>query len=1112
MLGDEATLITLPLRAAKVFVLFLLIYAPAEVYAQAVGPDELALWLADPTRKQDAASQLLAMGDKALPDLAKIVGAKATGEQVRREVLSLLPQFGEKGMAILVGATRDPLAEYEAVKALSELDAPAGVEKTMLDAGGHSLNPRVRLVAIDWLAEKGTPETVNSLLLSLLSDPAEKVRSRAAELVAGRMGLTAVPTLMEMLRQAEISRSVQNRGLRTAIIETMGLIGEKNQADASRVVPTLLQALGEEDEQQSATKALVRIGAPSVSALLMILKAGDTNRAAPAMDALLAIGQQAAPEVVSLLQARHPKMKKMARQFLSFYQDPAVFPLLRAMYPKASADDRIAVLGIVALYDAAEPFELIVSATQDDDTRVRAEAVRLLAASGKKAAVPVLLAKAEEDPDMDIRNAAIRGLASMGEPGAAPAFARMLEYEKWQVRLTILSAMAHMATPSDVKTLSDQLRHRKSELAGLAARALANVTYLPGQRSPDEWVSHVKEILEPPQDYQVDVVVKEVQAGDQSFEIAVLGSSGSAVLLLQSGTTLNAAYLSRYLGRLAKDHVVAVIPFPGCDYDKTERPRLSDCMSRYADRTALVKHEVSPSDPVAVVGHSIAGFGAIIYAAAHPSDVGHLVLANPIFPRRHGVDLAFQRTIENLPPRWKKEWEFLDLHSGEYAPKAGNLYRSRVELASQVKGDGKAMLASAGYYGLGWLLDEVYFPEEDTAVETALAGVRVPVLLVFGKQDYVLAENAQEFRALGKINKNLVITSIEGSARFSPIEQPAGFQAAVEKFLQEYSLESRIEGIGGSVSVAAVTVGDTSFASPGASASGPAVVTRTDGELVESSRLTQFLSGREPGAKHEPPPAAKHGPQIGAADEPRPIATNEPRPIATNEPRPIATNEPQPFATDEPRPIATDEPRPVATNEPQPDSENGPADSTVVAAVDHGPYPASAHPDSDEPDGAAVTDAGTEPFGAHDEPTYGVGDSSGWGGQDTVVTDEPDSGAEWTVYLGWGLLGTGALALAAGGGFHYAANDSISRANAMAPTNPDYDTDFDAAYSDATGYMTYAYLAYAVGLVGVLGGLDVMLDWPVALVRKHDAPSLSVGPVSDARDSGLMFVFDLPWK
>ncbi|MBM4354834.1 MAG: hypothetical protein FJ109_13775, partial [Deltaproteobacteria bacterium] len=396
-------------------------------FAEEKNPAVLVQQLADPTLRAGAREGLLALdAAKAMAELEKALSSKKSSELLRREIIRVLPDFGARGVAALIGALKDPMLEFEAARTLSTRTGDAAVAAAMLDLLEKSPNPKVRLLALDWLAENGDAKRINGLLTRMLADSSDKVRARAGELVVSRIGLQALPELMELLRQAEFARSVANRGLRLALLETFGLMGQKGPTEAARVVPTLLQALGEEDEAQVAVAALVRIGAPSVSSLLMILKAGDSKRAAAAMDALLSIGSKAAPEVVSLLQAKHPKMREMAVQFLSFYQDPAVFPLLVKMYGGAAPDDKVIILRIVSLYGTRETVDFVIRATTDDNAKVRAESVRILAATGDPAAVPVLLARAEEDSDMDIRLSAIAGLFSMGELSAGPSFARML--------------------------------------------------------------------------------------------------------------------------------------------------------------------------------------------------------------------------------------------------------------------------------------------------------------------------------------------------------------------------------------------------------------------------------------------------------------------------------------------------------------------------------------------------------------------------------------------------------------------------------------------------------------------------------------------------------------
>ena len=827
-------------------VLILLVFPVCTAAGQDVEPEELVQRLVDPTLKSDAARGLLDMGAKAIPALKKVLHSKRSSEYVRREILKLLPSFGAKGSQLLRAAVAEPALEYEAARQLAGLKSDKSVEGTMFGLLDKSGNPNVRLLALEWLSSKGSASKLETRLFALLSDPSGKVRQSSTALVADRLGRGAIPKLQAMLRKAELARSTSNRALRLAILKTLGAIGRKGNQEAKNVLNTLLLALNEEDERQVATDELVSIGPASVSGLLMILKAGDTRRAASAMDALLSIGQAAAPEVVDLLQARHSRMKKMAKQFLCFYQDPAVFPLLRSLYPKVTPADKGLILEIVSLYDADEPFEFLVNAAKDEDPTVRVQALRLLSRSHRKAAVPVLMSRAEEDPDLDIRLAAVRGLFTMGESSAVSSFARMVAYEKWQVRLEILQALAFMATPSDLKILSEQLRHRKSELASQAARVLANTTYLTGIRSPEEWMSDVKEITESQKGKFSPFETRTIKAGDQTVEVAFSGSGDRVILYLPSSTAHNGRYAHEYLGKLAKDYAVVILPFPGCSVGPAEQPSLAECMERYARQMDIVRQEFSDK-PAVLVAHSIAGFGALAFSASHPEAVERIIWTNPVFPRRYFVEGAHRAALDSLPARWNAERELLDMQAGFLSPRARNLYRSRVELSAQVKGNGKAMLVAQGYYGLGWLLDEIFFPYDDTTMQTALASSSAPLLLMFGKDDPTHQENVAAFKKQARTAKNMVVTVLENSIRYLPVELPGAFQAAVKRFIRDYERAATVLGVGGMPTALVLTgeigeFGGESVLLPEADTA----VTRSSGELVEASRLSQFLNSRKP--------------------------------------------------------------------------------------------------------------------------------------------------------------------------------------------------------------------------------------------------------------------------
>lgn len=1115
------------------FFLSLLAVPLCRAEAQETDPENLVQRLVDPTLKSEAARTLLGMGAAALPALGKVLHSKRSSEYVRREILKLLPGFGDKGAKMLRDAVSEPALEYEAARQLAGVKSDKLVAGTMFGLLEKSGNPNVRLLAVEWLAARGNADKLRGHLFELLSDPSAKIRQSASALIADRLGRDAIPTLQEMLRKAQLSRSTANRAMRLSILKTLGAIGRKGNQEGKNVMNTLLLALNEEDEQQVAIDELVSIGPASVSGLLMILKAGDTRRAASAMDALLSIGQAAAPEVVDLLQARHSKMKKMAKQFLCFYQDPAVFPLLKNLYPKAAPEDKAEILEIASLYDAAEPFEFIIAATKDDNPVVRVQAVRLLSRSRREAAVPVLLARAEEDPDLDIRLAAVRGLFTMGESSAVPSFARMVAYEKWQVRLEILKALAFMATPSDIKVMSDQLRHRKSELAGQAARALANTTYLTGQRAPDEWVSDVKGITEAGGGKHKPFEIRSIKAGDETVEVSWSGSGDRVLIYLPASVSHNGRYAHLYLGELASDYTVVVLPFPGCSFGPTEQPSLSECMQRYGRQIDIVRQEYT-GKPAVLVAHSVAGFGALSFSAENPGSVERIIWVNPVFPRRYYVETAFRASMESLSARWSAEREYLEMQSGFLSPGARNLYRSRVELSSQVKGNGNAMLVAQGHYGLGWLLDEVFFPYDDTTMQSALAANAAPLLLMFGQQDPTLAENVEAFKGQARTNKNMVLSVLDNSIRHIPVENPEAFQAAVKRFMRDYERARTLEPVGGAPT-AVVLQGEQGEFGPSQVflPMEDSTVTRTSADLVKPSRLSRFLDSREPeklvsGERKEDEedltfmlvaPAEETVPEVEesghqVAGQPAKNEASSVPEATAGEPELVESRVPEESTAVA---VAT-EPEKTAAKviETAPEPEK-PVETTVTRVTSRS---ATTTTREERPPVVVISSGTPEDAKSHKNNVTTVTSNERSQPNRTVapfrsepaVTDTPsatarrESKVDMSAILGWSLVGLSVAGIGTGVYMHSQAGALTSEANELDPIlDPDYDTLFDDKVAQAGTKMNFAYLGYGLGAAAALAGVELLFDWPIKFRKKKDkSVSIIAAPLFAREGAGII--------
>lgn len=1114
------------MRTTPILLLLLLLglLAPqAGLVAQEKDPRQLVRDLGDPVRSQAAARELESLGSKVLPMLGESLASSATSEAVKKGILQVLGKMGPKGRRLLADALEDPALELAALEELAGLKPDRNIEELMLARLQKSGNPRVRLVAMNWLADNASASKADPLLFAALGDEDEEVRDRASLLVSQRLGVAAVPTLMGMLRDAEFARSVKNRPVRTALIKTLGLVGKLGPDAAARVVPTLVQALGVEDEKPYAVAALVGIGGASVPALLMILKAGDTTRASAAMEALLSIGEEAAPEVVELLQARHPKMRRLATQFLAFYQDPKVFPLLKALYARSDSTEKVSILRIAALYPLREAFELIASATNDPDMAVRMAAVQILGNSSVKGALPVLLGRVEEDPDLDVRLAAIRSIHRQGDPSVVPSLARLLFHDKWQIRLAILKILANLGGPEQVQAIAQQLSHRRSEVASAASRTLSNITYLTGERSVEGWASEVANALKAARtDKEVDVESRSVETPEGSLDFLVAGEKDRTILALVPNDQVVAALLPRYVALLAQRYRVVVMPFPGCARTGTTKPTLKECAAMTAEKIQLVKEAVT-TEPVTLLLQSVTAYGGLQFTVDHPASVDRIIWANPVFPRPALIRSLAQVTMARLPARWKQEADYLSNHPGDFLAKARASYLSRIELASQIKQEGRAMLVAPGHYGLSRLLQEVSL-SDDASVEGLVAALERPALLVFGQDDWVLDAHQDAFKVIGKIRRNLIVTTVPGSIRYTPVEKPEAFFAACRKFMENYRFKFSASSRDGRVSQGQIVVADSLVLAREDSQADVEVapLPAAGSQLGESSRLTRFMTGT--GADTTPGEGssrtvAEPQPSVEAlAEQP----SSEAVAVATKDPEtPTAPELTPDSVSPETELVAADTPEElqvVATSDENPDGSAKDVATPEVAKVQEAQEVApQTELAQQEPEveqlpeetvpGLQTVDLTNPPqeTPALDVSETGSGSSQPLGTPGLQVGAESDRSLNW---LGWTLLGSGLAIAGAGAYLTVAALGKAEDADGLDPMIPGYSDRFDTTFADARNYAIGSYVAYGVGAAAVLFGLDILLGWPIPMGKRSQSTWM-LTPIPTAGGSSLVLEFRL---
>lgn len=493
----------------------------------------------EPHQRRVAADRLLALGDAAIPGLAKLmaVGEPATRElvvatltrfasaavpaledlltsddaAVRLNVLAALREIGDsRALAGFAAALEDPNVEVRsfAIGAIEAMQGgppvageegvdpawravghlggagPNAVRPLLIVAGGQ--DPELQNRALAALVNLASPGELVAALLDVLPG----VRAAAAATLVARGG-PVPPEVLAALEDPDAE-------VRMRVAQIAGALGDP------RGVGPLARALDDSDPAVScaAVKALGRCGAAAVAPLVDRL--GDDQLADAVIGALADLGSSAIEALVDVLRSpRAPAVRARAITVIRAL-GAVVEPALLGLLSSADASGRARAGGaLVALGARATP--ALVQALESAPARVADDAAALLAEIGDpgpaalltKSDLPAItrrrVARALEgaplddarkpllhlltDGDTDVRAAAAASLVSAGRPGIQ-LLARAAGGDDIAAAESALKALGS-AGPDAVGPLLD-LASSQPERAVPCLRAISTVSALLG--------------------------------------------------------------------------------------------------------------------------------------------------------------------------------------------------------------------------------------------------------------------------------------------------------------------------------------------------------------------------------------------------------------------------------------------------------------------------------------------------------------------------------------------------------------------------------------------------------------------------------------------------------
>lgn len=220
-------------------------------------------------------------------------------------------------------------------------------------------------------------------------------------------------------------------------------------AEGETAVPALIALLSEseqpvQDSERSyarhwAEETLIKIGAPAVAALIVVLDHLSAERAASAVYCLGEMGDARALEPL-VMQLRHDDYSLRREVIAALYKfgSAAVDPLLAALSDEDAILRAGAALALAPFGDARAVSRLTDLLRADRDSRVRAASAAALGRLGDAVVIEPLTG-ALADPEPAVREAAVRALGLVaGRHGAAASvqgtLGRVLTDDDWGTR------------------------------------------------------------------------------------------------------------------------------------------------------------------------------------------------------------------------------------------------------------------------------------------------------------------------------------------------------------------------------------------------------------------------------------------------------------------------------------------------------------------------------------------------------------------------------------------------------------------------------------------------------------------------------------------------------
>ncbi len=225
--------------------------------------------------------------------------------------------------------------------------------------------------------------------------------------------------------------------------------------------------------RNSATDALSKIGQPAIQPLIDAMYDKNYRVRVAAADALRKIGQPAVQFLIKALEDENDSIRISAADALGKIGQPAVQSLIKALESE-NGSVRLSAVKTLGKIGDPQAVQALIKNLNDRDNSIRVYTAEALGIIGSPQAVQSLI-KALNDKNSRVRISVVEALGKIGDAQAVQSLIEALQDEDVSVRVNAANALGKVSDPRAVQSLIKALSDRNTRVRKAAARALDKI-------------------------------------------------------------------------------------------------------------------------------------------------------------------------------------------------------------------------------------------------------------------------------------------------------------------------------------------------------------------------------------------------------------------------------------------------------------------------------------------------------------------------------------------------------------------------------------------------------------------------------------------------------------